>query len=222
MRILYHFWLNPYCRKVRLVLHEKQVPFKLHTEKVWERRREFLALNPVGDVPVLVEKQGSALSGSDTIIEYVDEVFPNPPLIGKNPLARAECRRLVYWFDKKFNNEVTEKIVDEKIMKRVQGLGQPDSKAVRAGHHNIHTHLDYVSYLIERRPWLSGDELSVADITAAAHFSTIDYLGDVPWEKYTLAKQWYARIKSRPSFRPILEDLIPGASPTEHYKNLDF
>ncbi len=222
MRTLYHLWLNPFCRKVRLILNEKNIEFCLSIENIWERRESFLALNPVGDVPVFVEEQGTALSGSNVISEYIDEAFPNPPLIGSSPMERAETRRLVYWFDQKFGREVTKNIVDEKIMKRIMGLGQPNSKAVRAGHLNIHTHLSYISYLLERRDWLSGNNLSMADFTAAGHLSVIDYLGDVPWEKYEAVKCWYARIKSRPSFRSILADTVPGIPPSKHYKNLDF
>jgi glutathione S-transferase len=222
MQTLYHLWLNPFCRKVRIVLHEKKIDFDLKVENVWERRREFLALNPAGDVPVLVEPGGTALSGSDVISEFMDEIHPEPPLVGRHPLERAEVRRLVAWFDRKFNDEVTENLVGEKVMKRFLGLGAPDSKAIRAGHNNIHTHLSYISYLIERRKWLAGNELTLADIAAAAHLSTIDYLGDVPWTEHQSAKDWYARIKSRPSFRPLLSDHIPGAPPSKHYANLDF
>ena len=222
MLTLYHLWLNPFCRKVRLALLEKKIPFKLRSESVWERREKFLSLNPVGEVPVLLISQDTALSGSDTISEYIDEVFPKPPLFGLNPLQKAETRRLVYWFDHKFNLEVTNNLIEEKIMKRFLGQGEPHSGAVRAGLSNIHIHLDYIGYLVEKRTWLSGEELSIADLTAAAHLSIIDYLGDVPWEKHEAAKNWYARIKSRPSFRPILKDHIPGIPPAKHYKNLDF
>ncbi|MHA1597641.1 MAG: glutathione S-transferase family protein [Alphaproteobacteria bacterium] len=222
MQTLYHLWLSPFCRKARIVLHEKKIDFDLKVEKVWERRPEFLALNPAGDVPVLVEAGGTALSGSEVITEFLDEIHPEPPLLGRHPLERAEVRRLIAWFDRKFNKEVTEKLVGEKVMKRFLGLGAPDSKAIRAGHANIHTHLDYVGYLIERRKWLSGNEMTLADITAAAHFSVIDYLGDVPWDEHSGAKDWYARIKSRPSFRSILGDHIPGVPPAKHYANLDF
>ena len=222
MQTLYHLWLSPYCRKVRIVLHEKKIDFDLKVEKVWERRQDFLALNPAGDVPVLVEAGGTALSGSDVISEFLDEIHPEPPLLGRHPLERAEVRRLIGWFDRKFNAEVTEKLIGEKVMKRFLGLGAPDSKAIRAGHANIHTHLDYVSYLIERRKWLSGNEMTLADITAAAHFSAIDYLGDVPWDEHRGAKDGYARIKSRPSFRAILGDHIPGVPPSKHYADLDF
>ena len=87
---------------------------------------------------------------------------------------------------------------------------------------NIHTHMDYISYLVERRKWLAGHEFSLADITAAAHLSTLDYIGDVPWKDHESAKGWYARIKSRPSFRPLLGDRIPSAPPPSHYADLDF
>ena len=108
MRILFHLWLSPFCRKVRLVLHEKRLEFQMKTEGVWERRPEVLGLNPAGEVPVLVEVDGSAVSGSDAICEILDEMYPEPSIIGRNALARAEVRRLVYWFDHKFNDEVTE------------------------------------------------------------------------------------------------------------------
>ncbi len=222
MRILYHLWMSPLCRKVRIVLLEKQLQFDLRAENVWERRDEFLALNPAGDIPVLVEADGTALSGSDAICEFLDEVHSDPPLIGHQPLARAEVRRLVHWFDRKFNTEVTENLVGEKMKNRYLGKGGPSSKAVRAGHANIHSHLDYIGYLTERRTWLAGDDFSLADIAAAAHLSSIDYLGDVPWSEHEEAKDWYARIKSRPSFRSILEDNIPGSPPHKHYANLDF
>jgi glutathione S-transferase len=179
-------------------------------------------LNPTGEVPVLISESGTALSGSDAILEYLDEIQPDPPLYGVTPLERAEARRLVYWFDRKFNIEVTENLVTEKIMKRILGLGEPNSQVIRAGHANIHIHLNYISYLVDRRNWLAGDNLTVADLAASAHLSTIDYIGDVPWSEYPAARDWYARIKSRLSFRPLLEDHIPGAPPAKHYWDLDF
>ncbi|MDA0996844.1 MAG: glutathione S-transferase family protein [Proteobacteria bacterium] len=222
MRVLYHLWLSPFCRKVRIALGEKRVEFEMKAENVWQRRDEFLAINPAGEVPVLVEADGTALSGSQVICEFLDEIHPEPALLGRQPLHRAEVRRLVDWFDRKFDHEVTEKLVGEKFMKRFLALGEPDSAKIRAGHANMHTHLDYITYLVERRKWLAGDTFSLADIAAAAHLSTIDYLGDVPWKDHDVAKDWYARIKSRPSFRSILVDHIPNAPPPKHYADLDF
>ena len=222
MRKVYHLWLSPFCRTVRIVLAEKNLDFDMQVEKLWERREDFLALNPAGDLPVLVEDDGQILSDAGAIVDYLDEIHPEPSLIGHSATVRAEVRRLAAWFDKKFNAEVTRNLVEEKIMKRFLGLGEPNSQAIRAGNTNIHVHLDYIAYLTEERRWLAGNDFSLADITAAAHLSCVDYLGDVPWNDHESAKEWYARIKSRPSFRSLLGDHIPGCPPPRHYADLDF
>ena len=167
-----------------------------------------------------IEDDGTTISTSQAIAEYLEETSKEPALIFGTALQRAEIRRLCNWFDVKFNTEVTEYLLGEKIMKRFLGL-EPSSETIRAGYANIDTHLGYIEYLAEQRAWLAGDNFSLADITAITHFC-IDYLGDIAWEDYQQAKQWYARIKSRPSFRPLLQDLIPGTQPPAHYKNLDF
>lgn len=222
MRLLYHLWLSPASRKIRIVLQEKELDFTMKVERTWERRAEFLALNPAGEVPVLIEPDGTVLADAGAIAEFLDEVYRDKLLLGINPLDRAEVRRLVAWFDVKLNHEVTENLVGEKMMKRFLGFGQPNSAAIRAGQANLGYHLDYVGYLVERRRWLAGDHFSLADITAAAHLSALDYLGDVPWDQNELAREWYARIKSRPSFRAILADHVPGLPPPKHYADLDF
>lgn len=222
MRTLFHLWLHPFSRKVRVVLAEKNLEFELQIEKVWERRTEFLALNPAGDVPVLVEQDGTTLANSQVICEYLEEVYPEQNLLGHDPVQRAETRRLVSWFDVKFDREVTDNLVGEKLMKRFLKLGEPHGPSIRAGHANIHYHLDYIGFLTEKRKWLAGDNFSLADIAAAAHLSAIDYIGDVPWEEHEAAREWYAKVKSRKSFKPLLDDRIPGFSPSGHYENVDF
>lgn len=222
MRTLYHVWLHPFSRKVRLALAEKRLEFDLQVEKIWERRTAFLAMNPAGDVPVLVEADGTILSNSQVICEYLEEVYPDVNLLGSDPMQRAETRRLVGWFDVKFNREVTDNLVGEKLMKRFLKLGEPHGPSIRAGHANIHYHLDYIGFLCEKRKWLAGEAFSLADIAAAAHLSSIDYIGDVPWDEHHAARDWYARVKSRPSFKSLLEDRIPGFTPVDHYENVDF
>lgn len=222
MRLLYHFPLDPYSRKVRIVLKEKQLEFELELERPWERRERFLILNPAGETPVLLEPDGAAVSDPTAICELIEERYPDPVLLGADALQRAEVRRLVGWFDRKFHREVTQNLVDEKIGKRLAGRGGPDSAAIRAGKANIRTHLDYIGWLCDRRVWLAGELFSLADIAAAAQLSAVDYLGDVPWDDHPEAKDWYARVKSRPSFRPLLADHIPGVPPPPHYADLDF
>ena len=222
MPSLLHLPLDPFSRKIRIVLGEKKITASFAVEPIWERRHEFLSINPAGTVPVFIEDDGTTISTSQAIAEYLEETSKEPALIFGTALQRAEIRRLCNWFDVKFNTEVTEYLLGEKIMKRFLGLGEPSSETIRAGYANIDTHLGYIEYLAEQRSWLAGEHFSLADITAASHISCIDYLGDIAWEDYQQAKQWYARIKSRPSFRPLLQDLIPGTQPPAHYKNLDF
>ncbi len=204
------------------MLGEKGLEADLVVEKIWERREDYLALNPAGTIPLLLDEDGTSVADSAAICEYLDEVYPDPPIIGRDAATRAEVRRLVAWFDQKFQDEVSANLLDQKVWRRFMGLGQPDSEAIRAGHYNLHTHLDYIGWLTERRNWLGGDAYSLADIAGAAHISCLDYLGDVPWEDHQGAKDWYARIKSRPTFRPILADHIPGLPPPKHYADLDF
>lgn len=226
MRQLYHLPISPACRKVRLALAEKNVEFELVEERDWERRREFLMMNPAGEVPVLVEDEGEPVSGAIAITEYLEETLTDVKLMPADPRERAEMRRLVDWFDRKFAVEVSDGLIFEKVTRRFlganEGGGAPDMAVVRAALHNLRYHLDYICYLMEERNWLAGDQLTLADLTAAAHLSCLDYVGDVPWSQFQGAKDWYVRIKSRPSFRGLLADHLPGMPPPKLYANLDF
>lgn len=220
--MLYHYPLDPGSRKIRLQLAQKGLEAELKTELVWERREAFLRLNPAGDVPVLLEQDGTIVPGDDVIAEYLEEVYPDPPLLGEEREARIEIRRLVNWFDRKFAREVSRPLIEEKVVKRFSRAGYADSLAIRAANHNIHHHLAYVTWLAERRNWLAGEQLSLADFAAAAHLSCVDYLGHVPWDDHPVARDWYARIKSRPIMRSLLADSVPGMPPASHYADLDF
>lgn len=224
MRTLYHTPLSPYCRKVRILLREKELEFDLVQESFWERRPEFFALNPAGEVPVLQEEDGELVSGGYPIMEYLEEAYRdnNKRYIGSSISERAEVRRIVDWFDRKFDAEVTQNILFEKVFKRLMSYGEPQSEAIRAGKRNILYHLDYIAYLTGDQQYLTGDGITLADITAAAHLSALDYLGDVPWEHNPKAKEWYAIMKSRPSVRAVLADRIPSVRPPAHYENPDF
>ena len=222
MRILYHLPLSPFSRKVRLALAEKRIPFELRAERVWDRRPEFMAMNPAGTVPVLLEENGFAIADSAAICEYLDEAYPDSTLLGRTLAERAEVRRLVAWFDDKFNTEVTRNLLFERQMKRQLGRGNPDAAALRAGYQNMKMHMEYLGWLAETRTWLAGPQLSLADFAAAAHLSCLDYIGDVKWELSEGARDWYARMKSRPCFRALLSERVSGITPPAHYADPDF
>lgn len=222
MRVLYHHPISPYARKVRLALAEKRLPCELRTEKAWERRPEYLELNPAGTVPTLVEDNGLVIPDSNAICEYLEEAYPDTGLLGRTLAERVEVRRLVAWFDGKFALEVTRNLYGEKVIKRLTGRGNPDASAMRTGYVGLRYHMEYLGWLAENRKWLAGATLSLADFAAAAHLSALDFIGDVDWSLSPPAKDWYARIKSRPSFRGLLADRVPGMTAPEHYADLDF
>jgi len=222
MRQLYHTHLSPFCRKIRMMLKEKGLDFELVCENPWDRKLEFFALNPAGELPVLVEDSGMVISGAYAICEYLEETYPQITLLGTTQAERAEVRRLVDWFDHKFDYEVTQNILFEKVFKNYLGGGEPSSTLIRQGMSQMLYHLDYVGYLAQERYFLAGDNLTLADIAACAHLSALDYLGDVPWTYNSSAHNWYALMKSRPSLRCILIERVRGVRPPVYYENPDF
>ena len=224
---LHHFTLDPFGRRLRLSLAEYGVDTRLAEERPWQPSAQLLQLNPAGLSPVFVEDSGLAIAGPEAITEYLEETLGTErPLIPGTAQARAEVRRLVSWFDVKFYTEVTEPVLTEKVIRRfvaaANGAGSPNMGRVRQALNIMKNHLDYIGALSEERDWLAGDRMSIADLAAAAHVSTIDYLGDIAWADHPVAQSWYQRIKSRPSFRMLLADTIPGVAPSAHYADLDF
>ena len=221
MHKLYHFPLSPFSRKVRLVLAEKKIEVELVEERYWEERADFMRLNPGGQIPVL-RTDKLALSDSTAICEYLEEKHPEPALFPQGPERKAEVRRLNAWFDDKFYREVTLNLLGERVQKKIMGRGYPDSKNVKNGSSKIKFHIDYMGWLLDRRRWLAGDRMTLADFSAAAQLSCLDYISDVDWNRNELVKDWYAKIKSRPAFRSLLADQLPGFPQPPHYSDLDF
>ncbi len=230
MLTLFHHPFCPHSRSIRLILDEYGLVPRLVEERVWDRREEFLALNPAGTTPVLVEEGVPPVPGAAIIAEYLDETrgdkLVQRRLLPRETGERIEVRRLMSWFNDKFFEEVSGALVMERVYKRFipsgRGGGPPDTDIMRAARNNIRYHLAYIGWLVRKRDWLAGDSLTYADLTAAAHLSAVDYLGDVPWDEDETAKAWYARIKSRPSFRPLLGETLAGLPPSPSYANLDF
>lgn len=230
MPVLHHFSLCPHSRFIRLAMGELQMETTLSERSPFARDRDFLVMNPAGQLPVLVEQDGQIVPGAATLAEYLDEtrglVLGERRLLPENPSMRVEVRRLAEWFNGKFFAEVAELTLIEKAYKRLFPEAfpgdAPNTTAIRAAGSNIRYHLSYIGHLAQRRNWLAGDVMSYADLAAAAQISVVDYFGDVPWETNEAAKSWYARVKSRPSFRPLLADRLKGILPASHYANLDF
>jgi glutathione S-transferase len=230
MYTLFHHPFCPHSRFVRLLLGEYGLDLRLVEERVWERREGFLTLNPAGTTPVLFAEGALAIPGAAIIAEYVDEVhgaeMSDRRLLPATMAERIEVRRLTAWFNEKFFEEASSPLVTERIYKRFMaeenGGGAPATDVIRAAKTNVRYHLNYIGWLAQRRNYLAGERLTYADLAAAAHLSAIDYLGDVPWVEDEAAKNWYARVKSRPSFRPLLSEWLAGVPASRTYVDLDF
>jgi len=230
MPTLFHHVFCPHSRFVRLALNEYGIDVRLIEERTWERRHDFLVINPAGTTPVLVDDGHPPVPSAPIIAEFLDETFGTSAgdrrLMPTEVGPRVEVRRLTSWFNDKFFAEVSGPLTLERFYKRHlpfdAGGGSPDTEVLRAARHNIRYHLAYIGWLVRARDWLAGDQLSYADLAAAAHLSAVDYLGDVPWNEDEAAKNWYARLKSRPSFRPLLAETIAGIPPSRTYADLDF
>ena len=229
MLTLYHDTLSAGSRAIRLMMAEYELDLQLVEERTWERREEFLSLNPASTLPVLMDGK-APIVGAQVIAEYLDETHGvlkrERRLFPEDPKERAEMRRIIEWALVKFESEVTRYLIHERVTKRQMpshvGGGAPDSQALRAARANIKYHLKYFGWLAATRDWMAGDSLSHADLAVAASFSVLDYMGEVEWIEEPQLKDWYARIKSRPSFRPLLADRLRGMPPVSHYVDLDF
>ncbi len=223
MATLYHYPLCPFSRKVRLLLRERNIDPDLITEAFWLNRKEFLKTNPSGEVPVLII-DNQKICGHYAITEFLEEKYE--PKFPKDLDKKNECRRLVDWFDNKFYLEVLKVILNEKVERQFlnvkQGGGLPRLDRIKIAIHNLNYHLNYIENLLKERFCLVDENINTADLTAVAHISCLDYLGDIPWKKFPEVKEWYAKIKSRPSFRSLLTDQVMSIPPRGKYVSLDF
>ena len=220
--LLHHFPLSPASRFIRLQLAEYEYDFELIHRLPWQRDEEFLTINPAGSLPVFQYEDTIIICGSRAISEWIEESRADSRLLYGSSIQRAEIRRLLDWFDDKFYYEVGLPLLYERVIKRFEhGLGA-SSVNIRTALANAHVHFGYLNWLTEQNSWLVGTQLSLADFSAAAQISVLDYFGDVQWDKYPAAASWYMKIKSRPSFRALLSDQLIGVKPSSHYAVLDF
>ncbi len=222
---MYKFYYMSMCaasRAAKVILNEKKIKYHSINEPVWQRRIEFLKINPEGELPVIIDNKNNNIIGYFSLAYYLEDNDDQKNLVGESLLNRLEVRRMCKWFDNKFNKEVYENIVEERVFKNLKGLGNPSSEFLKAGRVNIKNHENYLEWLLNNRTFIAGEYFTIADIIAAAYLSTLDYLGEVDWERINFTKKWYAKIKSRPSFRDILDEKLFTIPPSKHYKNLDF
>ena len=223
--VLYHFPFDPASRAARLALGEARIEFADTVVRPWEDGCPVASLNPSGMPPVLqITESGRSLTLCETaaILGWLEDRSKEPFLMPVDPAERAETRRLVGWFGRRFNDEVDAVLLHERMEKPLLRLGPPEARALRAGREALRAHLAMLEGLLASRDALTGRRITQADMVAAAHLSVLDYFGEVAWAAYPALKTWYMKLKSRPCFRPLLADRFPGVQPSAWYHDLDF
>lgn len=223
MRKLYHFPICPLSRQLRVILKELNLTFSLIKKDYGQPHLESLKSDPTNNVlPVLEENQELVIPGIYAIIEYLNDEYPNFHLMSKDTIAKVEIRRLFWWFNDVFHKQVTGSLINEKIIRLTTGFDIPRTEHIRTARANLLKGLTYFNDLLETRSFIASDNITIADIAASCHISVLDYFGEINWDKWPFIHSWYAILKSRPSFRPILQDQIPGFTPSKSYADLDF
>ena len=222
---LLHHQLDPASRLIRLMCAEYGVEVELEEIKPWARDPHFLEVNPAATVPILLDSGEPPVVGVLAAIHAIEERYSPSAIAGLFPAKssdRAEMWRLLEWSLSKFNDEVTRYIIEEKIVKRDRKGGTPDPAVLRVAKANLVEHMHYFNWVFSTRHWIAGDSMTLADFALAAHLSSLDYLGDMHWETAGETRDWYARIKSRPAFRTLLNDRVAGMPAHQGYVDLDF
>lgn len=226
MRRLYHMPFDPACRGVRLALAEKGLPAQFVPAAPWATEGDLAQVNPAGTIPVLVDEPPTGgefnICGAHVIFDYLEDAYGTTKLMPATASGRAELRRLVDWLTGKFENEVIALTVREKIDRRISRRGPPDFERLSRGAKALSWHLDYFEWLLETRTWFAGESMTYADLAAAGALSALDYIGAAPWDDFKALREWYARMKSRPSMRPLLADRFDGVPPPAHFEDPDF
>jgi glutathione S-transferase len=213
MRKLTHLLLSPPSRFVRLIVGEKRLSCDLVTPE-----------DLFGHLPVFVDLDGTRCEGLWAIVDHLEGTYQDQPMTPELPGARAQALRLLDWAMGPLMESVTRKIVFEKGSQRYTGTPvtrAPDMDIVRKGREALKPVLAQLGEAAEMNGYLASREVSLGDLAVAAHLSALDYFGEVPWTDFPAAAEWYMRMKSRPSFRSLLNDRIPGQPPVAHYSDPD-
>ncbi len=214
MRRLTHLVFQPASRLVRLVAGEKRLTLDPQQAEDYHAH-----------APVFVDLDGTTCIGLWAILDHLEGTYPEVSLIPEDANERGEALRWLDWTGTVLGDQVTRKIVYEKANPRYTGAptrSTPDMNVIRSGRDRLREMIPQLGQTVDENGNLVSRVCTIADFALAAHLSALDYFGEVPWDANTPLREWYMRIKSRPSFRSLLADRVPGQPPIKHYADLDF
>jgi glutathione S-transferase len=197
---LYDYPQCPFCRKARVALAEKGLKYErvfVDLRKREQKKEEFLKLNPYGKVPVLVDN-GTVMYESSVINEYLDENYPDPPLMPSSPADRARVRILVDFCESHFHPswfniylQMTFKAEDKR-----------DKELVEGSKEELKEHLRRINEVLEGQEYLGGG-YSLADIAFTPRVAIFDSLNIQIPPEFQNVTAWIERIKARPSYQAL-------------------
>ena len=214
MRRLIHLVFQPASRLVRLVLGEKRLVIDPQAAEVSQAH-----------MPVFVDLDGTEVTGLWAILDHLEGNYPEVPLVPEDTAERGEALRWLDWTSTILSEQVTHKIVAEKANPRYTGASSrstPDMNVIRSGREALREIIPFLGKTVDERGNLVSRSCTIADLALAAHLSALDYFGEMPWDANPSLREWYMRMKSRPSFRSLLADRVPGQPPIKYYADLDF
>lgn len=207
--VFYDCATAPSPRRARMVLAEKRV--EVTTVEVDLRNGEqfsetFRAINPACTVPVLVTPEGEALCDNASIARWLEEVYPDPPLMGVGPTGKA---RVAEWLWRaEFEGLLAVMEVLRNSSKALAGRALPGPHAVAQipelaarGQERARRFLDVLDARFAKSPWLAGDKFSVADIAAFVFVEFAGWVKITPEERQGALRAWLEAVRARPSAR---------------------
>jgi glutathione S-transferase len=199
------FHISNYHNKVRIALLEKGVPFEEDAACKPSQQEEFLARTPIGKVPFLELDGGRRLSESEVIFEYLEDAYPQKPLLPRDPFERAKVRELVRFLE----------LHVELVARRMYGdvfFKRPASEEVKtAVAKDLAKGLRALRQLVKFDPYIAGRELTIADCAAFVHLPLVSLVGKLGFGRDLLddwpeVKPYLKMLSERPAFRRVNDD----------------
>lgn len=199
------FHLSNYHNKVRIALLEKGVPFEEDPTCTPSQKDEFLARSPMGKVPFLELDDGRRLAESEVIAEYLEDAYPQKPLLPKDPFERAKVRELV---------TVTELHLELPARRLYRGVffgGKVSDEVKQSVQKDLAKGVRALKALVKFDPYIAGRELTLADCAAFVHLPLVSLATKLAFGRDVLEdiaplKPYLKMLGERPAFRKVNED----------------
>jgi glutathione S-transferase len=199
------FPISNYYNKVRIALLEKDVAHEFDAHCRPSQKEEFTARSPMGKVPFLELDGGVTLAESQAICEYLEEAYPQKPLLPRDPLARAKVRELLIVL------EMHVELVVRRLYREAFFGGKVSDEVKQATEKDLAKGLRALRQLARFDPFIAGKDLTYADCAAFAHLPLVtlttkiiykrDFLEDLPQ-----VKPYLKMLGERPAFRQVNEE----------------